>query len=71
VGFLEGSGFCAWNLDTDEKEYIWSERYGFSHFEINMKQRVIVLVEYGMNPSIYIFDSDLQPQLKITGTQPP
>jgi len=33
---------------------------------VNTKHRIIILTEYGMNPNLYLYDSDLNLQAEIT-----
>lgn len=63
--------FTVWNLDTGEKEYIISEHHGFSNFDINYKQEIIALAEFGMNPNVYIYDTNLRKLGQIQGKLSP
>ena len=69
LAFLDGHGLCVWDLASNKKEHIWSNKYGFSTFTTNFRRNVMAIAEYGMNPSVYIYDADLKLNHTFTGNQ--
>ena len=58
VCYLSGSALVEWDLINNEREYKWSNKYGYQRFETNAKQGLLILVEYGTNPDVYIYKNN-------------
>jgi len=55
IGSLVGGSFCTYNLETKEKDHIWSEKHGYQAFATNFKKGLVTLVDNGLNPTMHLY----------------
>ncbi|EAR97028.3 hypothetical protein TTHERM_00196190 (macronuclear) [Tetrahymena thermophila SB210] len=65
IGFIQGSTLVLWDLATDKKDYIHSQKNGFQSFVAHPKKGIIVVAEYSLNPKVFIYS---YPQKKLLRT---
>jgi hypothetical protein len=68
LAFLDGNGLCVWDLASNKREHIWSQKYGFSSLTTNFRRNVMAVAEYGLNPDIHIYDASLNFVHTFSGT---
>ena len=49
------ASLCLYDMVTCKKDNIWSDKNGFQTFAANPKRGLIALAEFGLNPSINIY----------------
>jgi len=53
--YLSGNALALWDLASGDKDYIQSDRNGFSNFACNHKHNRIACIESGLNPNIHVY----------------